>query len=79
MGCGTTIFGTPAIAGALSVPSAGLWAVEHAAESYINILYSDFQYPLRAYGLWNPTSGVYKTPDLHFQYPLRAYGLWNQA
>ena len=36
-----------------------------------------FQYPLRAYGVWNcePLAASSKLPS--FQYPLRAYGVWN--
>ena len=38
----------------------------------------NFQYPLRAYGVWNaapvPSDHGYQ---MDFQYPLRAYGVWN--
>ncbi len=36
-----------------------------------------FQYPLRAYGLWNPGAAGQQHRERYFQYPLRAYGLWN--
>ncbi len=36
-----------------------------------------FQYPLRAYGLWNAQSAAQRLLLQIFQYPLRAYGLWN--
>ena len=38
-----------------------------------------FQYPLRAYGLWNPPVARPALDRTGFQYPLRAYGLWNLA
>ncbi len=36
-----------------------------------------FQYPLRAYGLWNDDFVTFPGTWRCFQYPLRAYGLWN--
>ena len=36
-----------------------------------------FQYPLRAYGVWNVHVLRERCAKLHFQYPLRAYGVWN--
>ncbi len=41
----------------LSVPSAGLWAVEPPRSAWIDDCWSRFQYPLRAYGLWNRVCG----------------------
>ena len=39
-----------------------------------------FQYPLRAYGVWNPTRPPRTLAvTAIFQYPLRAYGVWNPA
>ena len=37
----------------LSVPSAGLWAMELPEAAVRSFSHSHFQYPLRAYGLWN--------------------------
>ncbi len=37
----------------LSVPSAGLWAVERRVIALFVAPVILFQYPLRAYGLWN--------------------------
>ncbi len=41
------------------------------------LLMRNFQYPLRAYGLWNGCSCNACLAEQGFQYPLRAYGLWN--
>ena len=36
-----------------------------------------FQYPLRAYGVWNTNTDALTFLVHVFQYPLRAYGVWN--
>ena len=36
-----------------------------------------FQYPLRAYGVWNFARLNKPAATINFQYPLRAYGVWN--
>ena len=36
-----------------------------------------FQYPLRAYGVWNRGVQPRAVSAPYFQYPLRAYGVWN--
>ena len=38
----------------------------------------DFQYPLRAYGVWNNAIRNRQMSAAYFQYPLRAYGVWNR-
>ena len=55
MGCGTT-YGTMEkyTVQELSVPSAGLWGVERESQQGCFRLPHCFQYPLRAYGVWNP-------------------------
>ncbi len=54
MGCGTLPSETTSrMTRDLSVPSAGLWAVEPTERFTRRGLVDDFQYPLRAYGLWN--------------------------
>ena len=37
----------------------------------------DFQYPLRAYRVWNGGWTTEYQPGRFFQYPLRAYRVWN--
>ena len=61
----------------LSVPSTGLWAEQPAPEGHGRGHGRGFQYPLRAYGLSNPTRAMYNVSEMYFQYPLRAYGLSN--
>ena len=77
MGCGT---GLPAGMNddvrVLSVPSAGLWGVEQRSLKYVKAVLN-FQYPLRAYGVWNSVSVIIHLSAPVFQYPLRAYGVWN--
>ena len=41
------------------------------------MILGNFQYPLRAYGVWNAIAEGPQSLRDTFQYPLRAYGVWN--
>ena len=63
----------------LSVPSAGLWAMERAEEQGNgHVLYS-FSTLCGPMGYGTSPARPAETTMKHFQYPLRAYGLWNLA